>query len=324
MDIELLLSNILNPAILFFFLGLFAVAVKSDLEIPQPISKFLSLYLLLAIGFKGGVELSHSGLSSNIFLTLFAATIMASIVPIYCFFILKKIVSVHNAAAISATYGSISAVTFITASAFLDGLGIAHSGYLVAAMALMESPAIIVGLLFHRMFNKEETQEDDFSWKKVIQEACFNGSVYLISGSLLIGFFTTESHVQGLHPFTHDLFKGVLAFFLLDMGLIAGKRLRALAETGMALIVFAIIIPILNAILGIAVSQFLNLPVGDAMLFTILCASASYIAVPAAMRLSIPEANPSIYVTMSLVITFPFNIIVGLPLYLAMIKYIAS
>lgn len=323
MDSSLLLSNLLNPAILFFFLGLLAVAAKSDLEIPQPISKFLSLYLLLAIGFKGGVELSHSGINGEIIVSLLAAVFMASIIPIYCFFIVKKFVSVHNASAIAATYGSISAVTFITAVAFLDGVGLPYSGYLVAAMALMESPAIIVGLIFHRLYHKDP-DEQDFSWKKVWQEACFNGSVFLIMGSLIIGFLTTESHAESLRPFTNDMFKGVLAFFLLDMGLIAGKRLKVLAETGASLIIFSIAIPLLNALLGIAVATSINMSVGDALLFTVLCASASYIAVPAAMRLSIPQANPSLYVTMSLVITFPFNIIVGLPLYLAIIKYVMS
>ena len=323
MDSSLLLSNILNPAILFFFLGLSAVAVKSDLEIPQTISKFLSLYLLLAIGFKGGVELSHSGINAEVVSVLLAAIIVATIIPVYCFFIIKKFVSVHNAAAIAATYGSISAVTFITATAFLDGLSIDYSGYLVGAMALMESPAIIIGLILYRMYFTDDNKES-LSWKKTWQEACFNGSVFLIVGSLLIGFLTTDAHAQSLKPFTNDLFKGILAFFLLDMGLIAGKRLKVLKETGPSLIIFAIGIPLLNACLGIFTSYLLGISIGDALLLTVLCASASYIAVPAAMRMSIPQANPSIYVTMSLVITFPFNIIIGLPLYLTIIRYLMS
>ena len=319
MNIELLLSNLLNPAVLFFFLGILAVFARSDLEIPQSISKLMSLYLLLAIGFKGGVELNHSGFDMNIVITLAAAVFMASVIPIYCFFLAKKMVSVHDAAAIASTYGSISAVTFITAVAFLDTLEIQSSGYLVAAMALMESPAIIIGLILYRL-HYQDNESNDFSWKKVGQEACFNGSVFLIVGSLIIGLLTTEAHAKSLEMFTNDLFKGVLALFLLDMGLIAGKRLGALRQAGVKLVAFSILAPIFNALLGIGMSLLLNLSLGDALLFTALCASASYIAVPAAMRLSIPQANASLYVTMSLAVTFPFNIIIGLPLYLAILK----
>ncbi len=323
MNGELLLSNLLNPAVLFFFLGMLAVFARSDLEIPQSISKLMSLYLLLAIGFKGGVELSHSGFSMDIVITLLAAIIMASVIPVYCFFLVRKMVSVHDAAAIAATYGSISAVTFITAVAFLDTLGIESSGYLVAAMALMESPAIIIGLVLYRLYY-QDTDTSDFSWKKVGQEACFNGSVFLIVGSLVIGLLTTDAHAQSLNMFTNDLFKGVLALFLLDMGLIAGKRLGALRQAGMKLVAFSVMVPMLNALLGIGVATMLDLSLGDALLFTVLCASASYIAVPAAMRLSIPQANASLYVTMSLAVTFPFNIIIGLPLYLAVLKGVSS
>lgn len=323
MNIETLLSNLLNPAVMFFFLGMLAVLARSDLEIPQSISKLMSLYLLLAIGFKGGVELSHSGISGDILLTLLAAVMMSAVVPIYCFFILKKFVATHDGAAIAATYGSISAVTFITAVAFLEAMDIATSGYLVAAMALMESPAIIVGLILYRMYDKDsENGNDDFSWSNIIREACFNGSVFLILGSLIIGFLTTDKHAESLSLFTNDLFKGVLTLFLLDMGLIAGRRLGALRDAGAKLVVFSLVIPVINAVVAIFIAAALELNIGDALLFTVLCASASYIAVPAAMRLSIPQANASLYVTMSLAVTFPFNIIFGLPLYLALIKWV--
>ncbi len=323
MNTELLLSNLLNPAVMFFFLGMLAVLARSDLEIPQSISKLMSLYLLLAIGFKGGVELSHSGITGDILVTLLAAVLMSAIVPVYCFFILRKFISTHDGAAIAATYGSISAVTFITAVAFLEAMDIRSSGYMVAAMALMESPAIIVGLILYRMYSeKDENDVDSFSWSKLIREACFNGSVFLIVGSLIIGFLSTDKHAASMSVFTNDLFKGVLALFLLDMGLIAGRRLGALTDAGFKLIAFSVLVPLINAVIAIFISNMLDLSIGDALLFTVLCASASYIAVPAAMRLSIPQANASLYVTMSLAVTFPFNIIIGLPLYLATIQWV--
>lgn len=325
MNIELLLSNILNPAVMFFFLGIIAVLVRSDLEIPQSISKLMSLYLLLAIGFKGGVELGHSGISTDILVTLLAAMLMSALVPVYCFYILKRFLPVHDGAAIAATYGSISAVTFITAVAFLEAMEIKSSGFLVAAMALMESPAIIVGLILYRLYQKDDTETtNDFSWTKILREACFNGSVFLIVGSLVIGLLSTDQHAQSLSVFTNDLFKGVLALFLLDMGLIAGRRLGALKDAGGKLVGFALAIPLINAMAAIGISAALGLSVGDALLFTTLCASASYIAVPAAMRLSIPQANASLYITLSLAVTFPFNIIVGLPLYLTIIQWVTS
>lgn len=323
MNTELLLSNLLNPAVMFFFLGMLAVLARSDLEIPQSISKLMSLYLLLAIGFKGGVELSHSGITGDILVTLLAAVLMSAIVPVYCFFILRKFIATHDGAAIAATYGSISAVTFITAVAFLEAMDIRSSGYMVAAMALMESPAIIVGLILYRMYSeKDENDVDSFSWSKLIREACFNGSVFLIVGSLIIGFLSTDKHAASMSVFTNDLFKGVLALFLLDMGLIAGRRLGALTDAGFKLIAFSVLVPLINAVIAIFISNMLDLSIGDALLFTVLCASASYIAVPAAMRLSIPQANASLYVTMSLAVTFPFNIIIGLPLYLATIQWV--
>jgi hypothetical protein len=315
MDVSLIMSNILNPPVLFFFLGMTAVFVKSDLEIPPPIPKLFSLYLLFAIGFKGGVELAKSGLNQEVFLTMLAATVMACLVPIYTFFILKLQLDAYNAAAIAATYGSISAVTFITASSFLQQLGIEFDGYMVAALALMESPAIIVGLILVNLFTRDQ-QERDFSWPEVLREAFLNGSVFLLVGSLVIGFLTGERGWKVLSPFTQDMFYGVLTFFLLDMGLVAAKRIKDLEKTGPFLISFAILIPIVNAGIGLLIAKFIGMPPGDALLFSVLCASASYIAVPAAMRLTVPEANPSLYISTALAVTFPFNIIFGIPLYL--------
>jgi hypothetical protein len=314
MDASLIVSNILNPPILFFFLGMTAVFVKSDLEIPPPVPKLLSLYLLFAIGFKGGVELIKSGITQEVILTLLAAMLMACFVPIYTFYILRLKLDTYDAAAIAATYGSISAVTFITASAFLNELGIDSDGYMVAALALMESPAIIVGLLLVNLFTGEK--ERDLDWSEVLRDAFLNSSVFLLVGSLLIGVLTGEHGWEVLEPFTQGLFYGVLTFFLMDMGLVAARRIKDLQKTGVFLILFAILIPILNAGIGLAIAKFIGMPQGDALLFAVLCASASYIAVPAAMRLTVPEANPSLYVSTALAVTFPFNIIVGIPLYL--------
>lgn len=314
MDASLIISNILNPPVLFFFLGMIAVFVRSDLEIPPPVPKLFSLYLLFAIGFKGGVELAKSGITQEVVLTLLAAIMMACVVPVYTFFILRLKLDIYDAAAIAATYGSISAVTFITASAFLNELAIASDGYMVAALALMESPAIIVGLILVNLFTVNGDRE--FSWPEVLRDAFLNSSVFLLVGSLLIGILTGEHGWQVLEPFTQGLFYGVLTFFLLDMGLVAAKRIKDLQKTGIFLISFAILIPILNAGIGLLIARLINMPQGDALLFSVLCASASYIAVPAAMRLTVPEANPSLYVSTALAVTFPFNIIVGIPLYL--------
>jgi uncharacterized protein len=314
MDSSLILANILNPPVLFFFLGMIAVFVKSDLEIPVPIPKLFSLYLLFAIGFKGGVELVKSGVTEQVVLTMGAAMLMACLVPLYTFFILKLKLDIYNAAAIAATYGSISAVTFITASSFLAKQGIAYDGYMVAALALMESPAIIVGLILVNVFAVDEKRE--FSWPEVLREAFLNSSVYLLVGSLIVGMLTGERGWHALEPFTQGLFYGVLTLFLLDMGLVAARRIQDLKKTGVFLISFAILIPILNAVIGILIARAINMSPGNALLFSVLSASASYIAVPAAMRMTVPEANPSLYVSTALAVTFPFNIIAGIPLYL--------
>ena len=323
MDVNLVIGNFLNPPILFFFLGLLAVSVRSDLEIPPPIPKILSLYLLFAIGFKGGVGIAAGGLQLQIAFTLAAATIMASAVPLYAFFILRRKLSVADAAAIAATYGSVSAVTFITATAFLEKLTIPYGGYMVAAMALMESPAIIVAVVLYRLRSNDRSGSG-FSWSELWRDAFFNGSVLLIMGSLAIGILSGEAGAKALKPFTTDIFTGVLCFFLLDMGIVAAKRLGDLKKAGVFLAGFGILFPLVNAAIAIPLAYALGLSQGDAFMFTILCASASYIAVPAAMRLSIPEANPSLYVPMSLAITFPFNIIAGMPLYLVIINRIWS
>lgn len=314
MDTSLIVSNILNPPILFFFLGMLAVFVKSDLEIPVPIPKLFSLYLLFAIGFKGGVELNKSGITQEVLITMFASILMACLVPLYTFFILRRQLDVYNSAAIAATYGSISAVTFITANTFLFQLGIKSDGYMVAALALMESPAIIIGLILVNVFAANDKRE--FAWGEVLREAFLNSSVFLLVGSLIIGMITGERGWHDEEPLVQGLFKGVLTLFLLDMGLVAARRIKDLQKTGFFLIAFAILVPILNAGVGLFIARAINLSQGNALLFCVLCASASYIAVPAAIRMTVPEANPSLYVSTALAVTFPFNIIVGIPLYM--------
>jgi uncharacterized protein len=315
MDLSLVISNFLSPPILFFFLGVTSVLVKSDLEIPAPIPKLFSLYLLLSIGFKGGVELAKSGITQSVVVTLLLAIAMSALVPVYSFFILRLKLDPYNSAAIAATYGSISAVTFITASSFLSALKIPFDGYMIAALALMESPAIIVGLILVNLFAYKKGESSETNWSEVLQEAFLNSSVFLLVGSLLIGILTGEHGGQVLKPFTTDIFYGVLTFFLLDMGLVAARRIKDLQKTGAFLISFAILTPLLNAAIGLLIARSINMPQGDALLFTVLCASASYIAVPAAMRMTVPEANPSLYISSALAVTFPFNILIGIPLY---------
>ncbi|MGE0009963.1 MAG: sodium-dependent bicarbonate transport family permease [Candidatus Babeliales bacterium] len=313
-----LLSNFVSPPILFFFLGLLASFLRVDLKIPQPIPKFLSLYLLLVIGFNGGVELHEAGIDATIAVTLLAAIGMALFVPCYTYFIARTRLNVYDSAAMGATYGSVSAITFITATSFLNSLGIAFGGYMVACLALMESPAIIVGLWFVQKYAPDE--EGRYQETSVWREALLNSSVFLIMGSLIIGMITGVSGQQELAPFTQGIFKGMLCLFMLDMGLLAAKRMVDVRYSGLFLVACGLVIPLINALLGIGISYMLSLSTGDMLLFTVLCAGASYIAVPAALRLAVPEANPGYYLPMALGITFPFNILIGLPLYLYIIQ----
>ncbi|MEM8928607.1 MAG: sodium-dependent bicarbonate transport family permease [Bacteroidota bacterium] len=318
MDLHLLLDNLTNPALLFFFLGIIAVQLKSDLEIPPNSSKFISLYLLFAIGFKGGVELSHSELNMEIVWSLLFGIVLAVIVPIYSYFILRRKFSVANSGAIAAAYGSVSAVTFVTAISFLEIEQINFGGHMVAVMALMEAPSIIIGVLLMAIFNKEKPKNGDF--RKVVHHALTNGSVLLILGSLAIGYFANEHQAQDIKPFTTDIFKGFLAVFLLDMGISSGKKLNDFVKKGWFALLFALIIPVLNGIFVAWFTQYITANEGNRFLFAILAASASYIAVPAAMRLAAPKANPSLYLPMALAITFPFNITLGMPLYLYIVQ----
>ncbi|GAA4268209.1 sodium-dependent bicarbonate transport family permease [Hyunsoonleella aestuarii] len=319
MDLHLLIDNLTNPALLFFFLGVIAVQLKSDLHIPENSSKFISLYLLLAIGFKGGQELAHSEFDMEILWSLLFGIFLAVAVPVYGYFILRRKFSIENAGAIAAAYGSVSAVTFVTAISFLEIEQIAFSGHMVAVMALMEAPSIMVGLLLIMLF-KGGNGKSEIPMKTVIQHALFNGSVLLILGSLAIGFLASEAQAEGIKPFTTDIFKGFLAVFLLDMGITSGKKLNEFIKKGRFALTFAIIIPIINGVIVAVASGLFISEVGNRLLFAILGASASYIAVPAAMKIAVPKASPSLYIPMALAITFPFNITLGMPLYLFIIQ----
>jgi len=324
MDLQHLLHNFFAPPVPFFFVGLLAVLAKSDLEIPSQISKFISLYLLMAIGFKGGVELHHSGLNGQVITILVVSVIMSVVIPLYSFFILRRRLDVPNAAALAASFGSVSAVTFITASNILQHANIAYGGEMVAAMALMESPSIIIGVIMYRKLSDKKGQLPDhhLDMKELFREAFLNGSIVVLLGSLIIGLVSNEQGMEIMQPFTGGIFKGMLSFFLLDMGVIAGKRIGAIKEAGFFLIGFGILMPLINAAIGIGLAYILNLDQGNSFMLTVLFASASYIAVPAAMRIAIPDANPGIYVPVALAITFPFNIIAGLPLYYWIIQCI--
>ncbi len=319
MNFELLLSNVTNPAFLFFILGIVAVKLKSDLEIPANSSKFISLYLLFSIGFKGGQELSHETFNAEIMYSMLFGMVISLLIPVYTFFILKKKLNVYDAGAIAASYGSVSAVTFVTAVAYLEAQKMQFQGHMVAIMALMESPAIIAGLLLISVFNKEKN-ESTVSKREVIRHSFTNGSVLLILGSLMIGFLANAKQAEGIKPFTNDIFKGFLAIFLLDMGIISGKKLNSLSMYGLFPWIFAIVIPLINGIAVAWASQVVTYDVANRFMFAVLAASASYIAVPAAMKLAAPKSDPGLYIPMALAITFPFNITFGMPVFLAVIN----
>ncbi len=317
MNINLLLDNLTNPALLFFLLGIIATRLKSDLEIPANTSKFISLYLLFSIGFKGGQELAHSHFTIDIIWSVLFGVSIATIIPIYCFFILKRKFSTENAGAIAAAYGSVSAVTFVTAITFLEIQKYTFNGHMVAFMALMEAPAIVVGVILMRMYKKDNIATTRLS--AVIKHSLTNGSVLLILGSLLIGFLASDQQAMGIKPFTTDIFKGFLAIFLLDMGLVSGKKLNDFFKSGWFAATFALLIPLLNGVVVAYASQIVTNDIGNRFIFAVLAASASYIAVPAAMKIVAPKANPGLFLPMALAVTFPFNITLGFPIYLAII-----
>ncbi|MCI5059150.1 MAG: sodium-dependent bicarbonate transport family permease [Flavobacteriales bacterium] len=318
MDSDCLINNLTNPALLFFILGVLAVQFKSDLQIPKTSSQFISLYLLFSIGFKGGQELAHGGLTLEVLTAVVLGVVLAALIPLYVFFITRKRLGAQNAGAVAAAYGSISAITFITGISFLEHLDIEFHSHMIAVMTFMEAPAIVVGMFLMKKFAPDSQTA---SIKDVLKHALTNGSVFLIAGSLIIGFVTSEENAQGIAPFVTDIFKGFLVIFLLDMGIESGKRLKSLKASKFYAFGLALLFPLFNGTLvAILTKMFIQSP-GDRFLFAILAASASYIAVPAAMRIAAPKANPGIYITMALAITFPLNITLGFPVYYSLIEY---
>jgi hypothetical protein len=318
MDIHLLISNLTNPTLLFFILGIIAALIKSDLEIPESSFKFISLYLLFSIGFKGGQELQHSALDWEILFSLIFGILISAAIPFYTFFILKRKLNVFDAGAIAAAYGSVSAVTFVTAVSYLEAHQLDLHGHMVAIMALMESPAIIIGLLLISIY--ENSGNKQINQISILKHSLTNGSVLLILGSLLIGFLANAKQAEGIKPFTNDLFKGFLAIFLLDMGISSGKKLKSFFNCGWFPFVFAVIIPLFNGCLFAVISSFLTDDISNRFIFSVLAASASYIAVPATMKITVPKANPGLYLPMALAVTFPINITIGMPIYLSVIN----
>jgi uncharacterized protein len=319
------MTNFLDPAILFFIFGVFAGCVKSNLEIPPQISRFLSLYLLMALGLKGGFALHKSGFTSEIGFSLGLAVLLAIIIPIIGYAILRRKLSTFDAAAIAATYGSVSAVTFITATQYLDQFNIAYGGHMAAAMALMESPAIILAIVLanrarasQSTTNSQGHQASGIS--KILHESFTDGAQLLLLGSMLVGLVSGDAGQKLMAPFSIDLFKGMLAFFLLDMGLMAARNFKGLQGKPPLTILYAIGSPLIHALLALVLCKLVGLPLGDTILLMVLASSASYIAVPAVLRHALPEVNPALYMGMSLGITFPFNIILGIPMYTIIAK----
>ena len=328
------MQNLLDPAILFFLLGVLAGAIKSNLEIPPAISRFLSLYLLMALGLKGGFALSQSGLTANVGISLAAAIVLAIFIPLMGYWFLRRFVTGFDAAAVAATYGSVSAVTFVTAVQYLENQHIDYGGHMAAAMALMESPAIILAVVLANSLRQKTRpqivslssgvaslssppQKQSVSIGKILHESFTDGAQLLLLGAMLVGMMTGNEGKAAMEPFSGDLFKGMLSFFLLDMGLMAARNLPQVKGKSPALIAYAIIGPILHANMALGLAFILNLPAGDGALLMVLAASASYIAVPAVLKFALPEANPSLYFGLSLGVTFPLNILFGIPAYVS-------
>ena len=317
------MQSFFDPAILFFVFGMLAGLLRSNLEIPPQISRFLSLYLLMALGLKGGFALAQSGLTLEVLISLGAALGMATLVPTLGYLILRRFLNGFDAAADAATYGSVSAVTFITAVQYLDTHGISFGGHMAAAMALMESPAIVLAVVLANHARQKATASAGLSasgasnapLSRILHEALTDGAQLLLLGAMLIGVLTGESGQAAMKPFSVDLFKGMLAFFLLDMGLLAARNMGKLKGQSTWLLVYAIAAPLLHAGIALILGGLLDMSSGNVALLMVLAASASYIAVPAVIRHAIPEANPSLYFGMSLGLTFPFNILIGIPLY---------
>jgi len=309
--IDLALANFVSPMILFFLLGVGAALARSDLQIPEQIGKGLALYLLLSIGLKGGAAMASGTIGAIV-----SGLLLSFLIPFVGFALLRATTGLDlvTAAAVAAHYGSISAVTFVTAVGFLNLQGIPYETYMVAVMALMETPAIVSGLLLARRAGGPDAAQDrsESTTGELVREILLNGSVVMLVGAFAIGWITGESGLETVKPFVIDPFLGVLCLFLLDMGLVAARQLRGATALGPKVILFALYMPLLGACLGLAAGWLIGLSLGGTLLLTVLTASASYIAVPAAMRIALPAANAAVYLTLSLAVTFPFNVLIGI------------
>jgi len=315
------LQNLLSPMVLFFVLGLLAAWAKSDLSIPEAVAKFLALYLLLSIGFRGGAEVGNHGLTAALTMAIAAGIVLSFVTPFIAYALLRAVtgLSATDAAAIAGHYGSISAVTFAAVTGMLAQLSVSYDGYLVAVAAAMETPAIFAALLIAGRQSKAEGGRG-----ALIREVAFNGSIFILVGSFAIGAITGQRGAAMLKPFILDPFAGVLCLFLLDMGLVAGRGLsQGWRYLSLPVTSFAVIMPLIGAAIAAAMAVMLGLSVGSTAILITLAASASYIAAPAAMRLALPAANPALALTLSLGVTFPFNLLVGIPLYIAVAGRIA-
>jgi hypothetical protein len=309
-------ANLLSPAVLFFALGLAAALLRTDLKFPEALYVTLTIYLLTAIGFKGGVAVSEAGVGT-VLVPALCAMALGALIPLWVYPLLRYAGQLRpvDAAAIAAHYGSVSAVTFIAATNYLKSIGAPYENYATAFLAVMESPAIVVGVLLGKMSIDRRETVFGGSIGQLLREALLGRSVVLLVGGLVIGALCGKAGMEKVEPFFVTPFQGVLALFLLEMGLVAGARLADLKKVGVFLAAFGIIMPLLHGLLGVTIGKLVGLSVGGATLLGVLAASASYIAAPAAMRLSLPEASPALYLTSSLAITFPFNITIGIPVY---------
>ena len=319
------MQNLLDPAILFFVLGVIAGTIKSNLEIPPAISRFLSLYLLMALGLKGGFALSHSGITANVGISLAAAIMLAICIPLISYWILRRFASGFDAAAVAATYGSVSAVTFVTAVQYLENQHFTYGGHMAIIMAVILANSLrqkntpqMVSLGSGVAGLSSQANKQSVSIGKILHESFTDGAQLLLLGAMVVGLITGDSGKAAMQPFSGDLFKGMLSFFLLDMGLMAARNLPQVQGKSPVLIAYAVLAPIAHASLALALAFLLDLPAGDGALLMVLSASASYIAVPAVLRFALPEANPSLYFGLSLGITFPLNILIGIPVYVSL------
>jgi uncharacterized protein len=313
--LDLALANLLSPMVLFFALGLGAALARSDLTVPESIAKFLALYLMMAIGFKGGAAVAKSGVDLRLLGVMLAGIVLSAAIPLIGYALLRATtrLSAVDAAAVSAHYGSISIVTFVAATQAITALGLTYEGYLIAVAAVMETPAILTALVLAR---RSGGGGDGEPMGALLREIGLNGSVVMLIGSFAIGVISGEAGLKAVDPFIGQLFLGMICLFLLDMGLIAGRGMReGLKTLSVPAILFGLYMPAISAALATGFCLLLGLSVGGTALMITLAASASYIAVPAAMRLALPEAKPSIYLTLSLGVTFPFNLTLGIPIY---------